>query len=148
MSTVVCKIYAEWCGHCQDLAPIWEKVKRQMRNEARNGKVRFIEIEQNKGRIDKESNGTKTLDQEVDELNSELGTVGENMIKAEGFPTIAKTCNGKTDRYEGERSVKAIVAWINKGTIINKKYNKKAKSKKRVHGGKKHRRASRRTKKQ
>jgi len=139
MSTVVCKIYAEWCGHCQDLAPIWEKVKRQMRREAANGKVKFIEIEQNKGRIGKEHNGTKTLDQEVDELNSELGTVGENVIKAEGFPTIAKTCNGKTDRYEGERSVKAIVAWINKGT--NKK---KAKSRKRVHGGKKRRRASRR----
>lgn len=139
MSTVVCKIYAEWCGHCQDLAPIWEKVKQQMRREAGNGKVKFIEIEQTKGRIGKEHSGTKTLDQEVDELNSELGTVGENVIKAEGFPTIAKTCNGKTDRYEGERSVKAIVAWINKGTII-----KKAKSKKRVHGGKKRRRASRR----
>jgi thiol-disulfide isomerase/thioredoxin len=136
MSTVVCKIYAEWCGHCQDLAPIWEKVKQKMRSDVR---VKFIEIEQNKGRIGKEHNGTKTLDQEVDELNSELGTVGENVIKAEGFPTIAKTCNGKTDRYEGERSVKAIVAWINKGTI-----NKKVKSKKKVHGGKKQRRASRR----
>lgn len=146
MSTVVCKIYAEWCGHCQDLSPIWEKVKQQMRREAANGKVKFIEIEQNKGRIGKEHNGTKTLDQEVDELNSELGTVGENVIKAEGFPTIAKTCNGKTDRYEGERSVKAIVAWINKGTILNKKA--KGKSKKRVHGGKKHRHASRQTKKQ
>ena len=137
MSTVVCKIYAEWCGHCRDLAPIWEKVKKQMEH---NNKVKFIEIEQTKGRIGKEHNGTKTLDQEVDELNSELGTVGENVIKAEGFPTIAKTCNGKTDRYQGERSVKAIVAWINKGTILNKK----AKSKKKVHGGKKRRRASRR----
>lgn len=142
MSTVVCKIYAEWCGHCRDLEPIWEKVKKQMRSEVGNDKVKFIEIEQTKGRIGKEHNGTKTLDQEVDELNSELGTVGENVIKAEGFPTIAKTCNGKTDRYEGERSVKAIIAWINKGTI-----NKKAKSKRRVHGGKRHRRASRRTKK-
>ena len=139
MSTVVCKIYAEWCGHCRDLEPIWEKVKKQMRSEVGNDKVKFIEIEQTKGRIGKEHNGTKTLDKEVDELNSELGTVGENVIKAEGFPTIAKTCNGKTDRYEGERSVKAIVAWINKGTI-----NKKVKSKKRVHGGKKRRRASRR----
>lgn len=139
MSTVVCKIYAEWCGHCRDLEPIWEKVKKQMRSEVGNEKVKFIEIEQTKGRIGKEHNGTKTLDQEVDELNSELGTVGENVIKAEGFPTIAKTCNGKTDRYEGERSVKAIVAWINKGTI-----NKKAKSKKRVHGGKKRRRTNRR----
>lgn len=145
MSTVVCKIYAEWCGHCRDLAPIWEKVKQQMRSEARNGKVKFIEIEQNKGRIGKEHSGTKTLDQEVDDLNSELGTVGENVIKAEGFPTIAKTCNGKTDRYEGERSVKAIVAWINKG-INNKKYNNKGKSKRRVHGGKKQSR--RRTRKQ
>jgi hypothetical protein len=70
------------------------------------------------------------------------------VIKAEGFPTIAKTCNGKTDRYEGERSVKAIVAWINKGTILNKKAKGKGKSKKRVHGGKKHRHASRQTKKQ
>jgi len=132
MSTVVCKIYAEWCGHCRDLAPIWEKVKQQMRREAR---VKFIEIEQNKGRIGKEHNGTKTLDQEMNELNSELGNVGKNVIKAEGFPTIAKTCNGKTDRYEGERSVKAIIAWINKG-VRNKT--------KRVHGGKKRRRASRR----
>ena len=137
MSTVVCKIYAEWCGHCQDLAPIWEKVKQKMRREAR---VKFIEIEQNKGRIGKENSGTKTLDQEMNELNSELGVVGENVIKAEGFPTIAKTCNGKTDRYEGERSVNAIVAWINKGIIVNKK----AKSKRRVHGGKRRRRASRR----
>jgi thiol-disulfide isomerase/thioredoxin len=135
MSTVVCKIYAEWCGHCRDLEPIWEKVKKQMRREAGNGKVKFIEIEQTKGRIGKEHNGTKTLDQEVDELNSELGVVGENVIKAEGFPTIAKTCNGKTDRYEGERSVKAIIAWINKGAMNKTK---------RVRGGKKRRRASRR----
>ena len=137
MATVVCKIYAEWCGHCQDLAPIWEKVKQKMRREAR---VKFIEIEQNKGRIGQEHSGTKTLDQEMNELNSELGVVGENVIKAEGFPTIAKTCNGKTDRYEGERSVNAIVAWINKGIIVNKK----GKSKRRVHGGKRRRRASRR----
>ena len=137
MATVVCKIYAEWCGHCQDLAPIWEKVKQKMRSDAR---VKFIEIEQNKGRIGQEHSGTKTLDQEMNELNSELGVVGENVIKAEGFPTIAKTCNGKTDRYEGERSVNAIVAWINKGIIVNKK----GKSKRRVHGGKRRRRASRR----
>ena len=132
MATVVCKIYAEWCGHCQDLAPIWEKVKQKMRGDAR---VKFIEIEQNKGRIGKE-NGSKTLEQEMDDLNSELGNVGENVIKAEGFPTIAKTCNGKTDRYEGERSVNAIIAWINKGT----KSKGKVKSKRRVHGGKKRRR--------
>lgn len=135
MTTVVCKIYAEWCGHCKDLAPIWEKVKQKMQGDAR---VKFIEIEQTKGRIGKEHNGTKTLDQELDELNSELGVVGKNVIKTEGFPTITKTCNGKTDRYEGERSVKAIVAWINKGS--------KCKSKRRVQGGKKRRRATRRAK--
>jgi thiol-disulfide isomerase/thioredoxin len=130
MTTVVCKIYAEWCGHCRDLAPIWEKVKQKMSREVRNKKVKFIEIEQNKGRIGKDHDGVKTLEQEINELNSELKNVGDNVIKAEGFPTIAKTCNGKTDRYEGERTVAGIMKWINKGI-------KRAKTQKWQSGGRK-----------
>ena len=78
------KFYAPWCGHCQKLAPEWEKAAKALK-----GVVKF-------GAVDL-----------ADEKNKALGS----KYKVEGFPTIKIfTFNKKSPPadYRGERAAKPI----------------------------------------
>jgi thiol-disulfide isomerase/thioredoxin len=99
-STLVCKIYANWCGHCQDLKPVWAELKNLM---SPNKNVAMIEIEES----------------EMQEKMGKLKNICKKDINVNGFPTIVKICDkGNKHRkpiveyYEGERSVNALRAWI------------------------------------
>lgn len=98
--TLVCKIYANWCGHCQDLHPVWAELKNLMNP---NKNVTMIEIEES----------------EMKEKMGKLRNICKKDIDVRGFPTIVKICGkgGKNRKpiveyYEGERSVDALRAWI------------------------------------
>lgn len=97
-NTIVCKIYANWCGHCQDLKPVWAELKNLM---SANKNVTMIEIEES----------------EMKEKMGALKNICKQDIDVNGFPTIVKICGKATpEYYQGERSVDALREWISKPT--------------------------------
>ena len=91
--------YAPWCGHCKDLKPKWNKLKKgHLKN-----KVTFTEI-----------NGDDNLD-----LCKERNV--------EGFPTIRVVKNGKENDYDGRREIKDIVYFIEKFIEIENENRKEDK---------------------
>jgi thiol-disulfide isomerase/thioredoxin len=92
--TIVCKIYANWCGHCQTLKPVWAELKNMMHA---NKNVTMIEIEES----------------EMKDKIGKLRNICKKNIDVDGFPTIVKICGKATpEYYKGERSVDALRAWI------------------------------------
>ena len=93
-NTIVCKIYANWCGHCQDLKPVWAELKNVM---SANKNITMIEIEES----------------EMKDKMGALKNICKQDIDVNGFPTIVKICGKATpEYYQGERSVEALRAWI------------------------------------
>ena len=96
--TIVCKIYATWCGHCKDLQPVWAELKNLMEP---NKNIQMIEIEKS------------NMKTEIGKLQN----VCKKNIDVKGFPTIVKICKSNhgdhiVEYYEGERTVNALRAWI------------------------------------
>lgn len=80
----LCLYYAPWCGHCKNLKPTWEELKKELKDGT-------IEI----------------IDYNCD-TNSECK---KNNIS--GFPTIIfhKKCGDKV-LYRGDRSLKSLLDFI------------------------------------
>jgi thiol-disulfide isomerase/thioredoxin len=100
---VIGKVYANWCGHCQHLAPRWEIMKKtitQKCDEKGCEKPVIKEFE--------ESN----LDEleKFNEDNKEKWN-GEK-IEASGYPTIFKIENGKIQYYGGNREPEPLEAFM------------------------------------
>lgn len=123
---VVGKIYAEWCGHCQNLKPEWTKMKNNLKNS--NVKCEFREIEETN-----QDNGIQQVNDEyLKNSNTKLALQG-------GYPTIFKIVNGEIKYYNGERNADSLQKWVTsdlptklKGgnklkrkTVKNKKSNRK-----------------------
>ena len=95
---IVCKIYANWCGHCQSLKPVWAELKNIM---SANKNVSMIEIEES----------------EMKDKIGKLRNICKKDIDVNGFPTIVKICGkANPEYYQGERSVDALREWISKPT--------------------------------
>ena len=112
--TIVCKIYANWCGHCESLKPVWAELKNIM-NADKNILMMEIEESEMKAKIGK------------------LKNICKKDIDVNGFPTIVKICVGKNDKstveyYQGERSVDGLRAWISQPKMKGGK-GKKGKNK-------------------
>lgn len=83
---VLVKVYADWCKHCQALAPVWGEVARELEGEL------FV------ARVDGPKNRLLV-----------------KRIGAKGYPTIALFKEGKMYEYEsGDRSVHALVSFARK----------------------------------
>ncbi len=87
---MVGKVYANWCGHCKDLIPEWNKLSGELKSLG----AKDIAI------VSVESEDKKNLDK--------LQKLG---IVASGFPTIFKRVDGKVEMYNGKRLAKDIASW-------------------------------------
>ena len=104
--TIVCKIYANWCGHCQSLKPVWSELKNIM---SANKNVSMIEIEES----------------EMKDKMGKLRNICKKDIDVNGFPTIVKICGkANPEYYQGERSIDALRKWIMPSKIIQGGKNK------------------------
>ena len=112
--TIVCKIYANWCGHCQDLKPVWAELKNVL---SANKNITMIEIEES----------------EMKEKMGALKNICKQDIDVAGFPTIVKICNKKVEYYQGERSVEGLRAWISKPTAKTIQGGKKNNTRNKTH---------------
>jgi thiol-disulfide isomerase/thioredoxin len=89
---VVGKVYANWCGHCQMLAPEWEKMKKA----AAGKKIHFVEIEES------------AIDAKKSAVESQIGGI----IEVNGFPTIFKSAKrGHIEYFQGDRNAEAMLQW-------------------------------------
>jgi hypothetical protein len=97
---IVGKIYAEWCGHCQDLKPKWEMMSSQVKRRSGGDKFKFMAIEQ------------KNEDAQINHVNSTyLQNSAEKLAIQGGYPTIFKIQGGKIEYYEGERDAEPMEKW-------------------------------------
>jgi hypothetical protein len=112
MKTIVGKIYANWCGHCQSLKPQWRKMKNMIHNK----NITFIEIEeQQQNKINKFKHQHPSL-------------------QVNGYPTIFKIYpNKKIEYYNNDRIANDMKKWaltnVKKNVQTKRKYNGKKYSK-------------------
>ena len=71
--------YADWCGHCKKIKPIWDETAEEVNKDDK----KMIKVNCGEG-TDK--------DQEIMKKYS-----------IDGYPTIIKFVNGKASLYQGER---------------------------------------------
>jgi len=96
--TIIGLLYAEWCGHCQQLKPTWDKLQKHIMNNYKN-EFTIVEIEADQP--DKSEQITK-LEQSLD----------GKKIETDGYPTIIKLMGGKVDYYRGNREFADLYAWV------------------------------------
>lgn len=71
--------YADWCGHCKKIKPVWEKTSSEVNDE----ELKMIKVNCGEG---------TPADQKIMKKYS-----------IDGYPTIIKFVNGKPQLYQGER---------------------------------------------
>lgn len=72
--------YADWCGHCKKIKPVWDETAKEVNVE----EVKMIKVNCGEGTDE---------DQRVMKKYS-----------IDGYPTIIKFVNGKASMYQGERN--------------------------------------------
>jgi protein disulfide-isomerase A6 len=90
------KVYANWCGHCQNLKPEWSKMKKDLQSKIdKNCSIEFVEIE--------ESEIAK-----MDRFKKRFPHLNVN-----GYPTIFKNTGGdELEYYNGERTASDMSDWV------------------------------------
>lgn len=100
-STPVLMLYhASWCGHCVDFQPTWKNIK--------------TELSTHPGII-------------VAEVESEnMGLLPSSVSSVQGFPTLMILKDGKQlKEYSGQRTLKDVVAFAKKFSVVTKKSEEK-----------------------
>jgi thiol-disulfide isomerase/thioredoxin len=101
---VIGKIYANWCGHCMSLKPLWKEMKKKLRNmeKSKKSKFVFIEIESSKE------------DQGKLYVNDHYLKNSPNKLDLQGgYPTLFKIIDGKLSYYESNegRGLPQLMSW-------------------------------------
>ena len=89
---VVGLIYADWCGHCKEFMPIWDKTTKTI-NDANKG-VKLMKVECGKPQ---ENESHKML---------------MDKYSIQGYPTIKFFENGEVKEYDGPRTEEGIVEFL------------------------------------
>ena len=77
--------YADWCGHCKKIKPIWEETSKKVNTD----EVKMIKVNCGEG---------TEKDQEIMKKYS-----------IDGYPTIIKFINGKPQLYQGNRDPDSFI---------------------------------------
>ena len=85
------KFWMDGCGHCIQMAPEWEKMKKQLAKE-------------------RSATGETVAIVDIDAPASSKLPLGAKVV---GFPTIMHTLNGThLETYSGERTAPAMKTWV------------------------------------
>jgi thiol-disulfide isomerase/thioredoxin len=88
------KFFANWCGHCKTLDPIWQAMVKTALKELKDANIAIVSVE------------SKVVNKSIDELQTQA------KFKVDGFPTIGTIINGKFTAYTGERTEEALLKHI------------------------------------
>lgn len=96
--TIVGKIYAGWCGHCQMLETPWNQMKANLGKKG--GSFEFAEIEQQN-----EPMGVQKInDTYLKKSSAKLSLQG-------GYPTLFKIKKGVLSYFNGNRTLEDMTKW-------------------------------------
>jgi thiol-disulfide isomerase/thioredoxin len=113
---LVGKVYADWCGHCQNLKPEWLKMKKEVKSliEKTGKTIEFIEIEESQ-------------QEKMDDFKERFPNLSVN-----GYPTIFKHIKGgdHLEYYTGDREASKMCQWVLGKKMGGKKQKKTVKRKK------------------
>ena len=109
-------IHASWCGHCQQLMPVWKELKNDLLNNSNKNKIRIVEIESE----------DSDKDYKINELNQKYILNGDK-IAIEGFPTIFKINGGKLEYFSNERDYETMKNWILQNPLVKQGGKNKSK---------------------
>lgn len=99
MPIILGKVYATWCGYCQQLAPEWAKLKKSLKT------VQFVDIEEKQ--INKKHQFESKYAKSLNLINN------NPQLEVNGYPTIFKIHpNRKIEYYTGPRTAQAIKHWV------------------------------------
>jgi thiol-disulfide isomerase/thioredoxin len=113
---VLGEIYAEWCGHCKDLAPKWTVIEKELpKRFPSNTKPLVYKVEET-------NMNDATLGLET--MNPYLASSSEKIELQGGYPTIFKIVNGQVSYFDGPREIGPIITWAMEG-LRSKKSSKK-----------------------
>jgi thiol-disulfide isomerase/thioredoxin len=94
MKTIIGKVYANWCGHCQQLKPEWDTMKSLIKNKE-NKDIEIVEFEENEK-------------EKLDEFKKKYSS-----LKINGYPTIFKILpNKQIEYYTGNRMSHDMAKWV------------------------------------
>ena len=100
---IIGKVYADWCGYCQQLKPEWKKLKKM-------SKAKFVEFE---------SNQTQE--------KSDFENIHGIQLQVSGYPTIFKiTPNKEVQYYNGPRTAADIHRWSSSPSSPSKTRRRKS----------------------
>ena len=118
MPIILGKVYATWCGYCQQLAPEWSKLKKSLKN------IHIIDIEEKQ--INKKNQFEAKYAKSLNLINN------NPQLEVNGYPTIFKIHpNRKIEYYNGPRTAQAIKQWVlprNKTVRSKRSFNNRNKT--------------------
>jgi thiol-disulfide isomerase/thioredoxin len=94
-------VYADWCGHCTQLKPVWTSLFTKLKN---NNEIGMFAVE----------------DKNITLLKEKIQSIYGVQIEAEGYPTIYKIANGKVEYYNGGRTAEEIEKWAQDSNPVSK----------------------------
>ena len=102
------KVYANWCGHCQNLKPEWIKMKKELKSKMKKMgyHIQFVEIEES------QQNKLAKFKNKYPDLN------------VNGYPTIFKHTGGNLEYYNGGRTADEMTKWALGGKTNNNESKK------------------------
>ena len=87
---VLVLFYVDWCPHCKNFKPTWEKATKKLNNTTING---------NKVRLES--------------VNCEEDPETGKKYDVEGYPTIMAMTSGGPQEFNGDRSLSGIKEYLN-----------------------------------